>query len=260
VNEGNSISKKAYLYGFDTYPLVEIDNNRISKNIVGIGGIIAVDRNNNEYYTIKDHLGSTRVVMNDQAEIMATFEYDAYGKIISQNLSETMSYLFTGQELDEESGLFNYKARFYDPDLCRFLSPDPLHEFASPYSYCGGDPVNYTDPGGMLNYFIQCYNPDGSYDGYSFCDGSIIKGMNRSFSAFLTLPAGFMAGSEFAQGNYVDGTSIAVDTSVLFIVGLAFPASAWGIVGYTGTSFIYNQWFSPLVKDKLIKPNINDRP
>ncbi len=65
MNEGNSISKKAYLYGFDTYPLVEIDNNRISKNIVGIGGIIAVDRNNNEYYTIKDHLGSTRVVMND---------------------------------------------------------------------------------------------------------------------------------------------------------------------------------------------------
>jgi len=54
------------------------------------------------------------------------FNYcNSYGKIISQTLSETMTYLYRGQELDEETGLHHYNARFYDSMLMHFSSVDP---------------------------------------------------------------------------------------------------------------------------------------
>jgi RHS repeat-associated protein len=51
--------------------------------------------------------------------------------------SNTHAYQYTGQEWDDEVNLNNYRARMYDPAIGRFLSADPMHEFATPYSYVG---------------------------------------------------------------------------------------------------------------------------
>ena len=60
-----------------------------------------------------------------------------------------MRYLYTGQELDSETGLYNYRARLYDCALRRFYSPDPKRQFPSPYIYAGNNPIMMTDPTGM---------------------------------------------------------------------------------------------------------------
>lgn len=63
--------------------------------------------------------------------------------------------LFTGQRYDSDLGLYDYKARWYDPWLGRFIQPDPIvPDPANPqalnrYSYCLNDPINHTDPSGF---------------------------------------------------------------------------------------------------------------
>jgi RHS repeat-associated protein len=61
---------------------------------------------------------------------------------------------FTGYDTEPVSGLQYAGARFYDPELGMFLTHDPVRSAASPYGYCGGDPVNNTDPNGECPWCI----------------------------------------------------------------------------------------------------------
>jgi RHS repeat-associated protein len=71
-------------------------------------------------------------------------------------------YLFNAKELDEESGMYYYEARYYAPPT--FISRDPLFEkcpFMSPYAYCNNNPVIYIDPDGMIGRIsIYCAGTD----------------------------------------------------------------------------------------------------
>lgn len=66
-----------------------------------------------------------------------------------QNLPK---YFFNAKELDEETGMYYYEARYYKPPV--FTSRDPLFEkyfWMSPYAYCANNPVKYVDPSGMMD-------------------------------------------------------------------------------------------------------------
>jgi RHS repeat-associated protein len=58
-------------------------------------------------------------------------------------------YRYTGKELDSETGLYYYGARYYDPKIGRFISVDPVKDYTNPYSYVRNNPLNATDPSGM---------------------------------------------------------------------------------------------------------------
>ncbi len=64
--------------------------------------------------------------------------------------NESLSPEFTGQKYFESSGLYYFNNRYYDPALGRFLTPDPLQQYASPYSYADGDPLGRVDPSGLI--------------------------------------------------------------------------------------------------------------
>ena len=70
-------------------------------------------------------------------------------KSITQNYATP--YKFTGKELDEETGLYYFGARYYAPRESIWLSTDPLAEKypnMSPYNYCLNNPLNVIDPDG----------------------------------------------------------------------------------------------------------------
>ena len=103
------------------------------------------------YFIAKDHLGSTRVLVRDDNTVKASYDYDVYGNVVRYEGSEEVNYQFTGQEFDKEIGLHNYRARFYDANLGRFLAVDPMaakYPGWSPYAAMANNPISFIDPNG----------------------------------------------------------------------------------------------------------------
>ncbi len=80
-------------------------------------------------------------------------EYLPFGEtfIDERTAGPGLPYKFNGKELDEETGLYYYGARYYDPNLSLWLSVDPLAEKypnISSYAYCNNNPVKFVDPDG----------------------------------------------------------------------------------------------------------------
>ena len=111
-------------------------------------------------YMIKDHLGNVRHVDragldNRGNEIVQVSNYYSYGGVHTDvdNGVDVQNHLYNGKELDRMHGLnlYDYSARQYDAAIGQFTSMDPLCEkyyHISPYAYCAGNPVKYTDPTG----------------------------------------------------------------------------------------------------------------
>ena len=79
--------------------------------------------------------------------------YIPYGEVFveERNGSWASPYLFNAKELDEETGLYYYGARYLNPSIALWLSTDPLqgkYPGMSPYNYCAGNPVKLVDPDG----------------------------------------------------------------------------------------------------------------
>jgi RHS repeat-associated protein len=123
---------------------------------------ISLPDNTFEYY-LKDHLGSTRAVMEEASgggewEIIQATNYLAYGMeipLVTPVVAERSREMFTGKELDEEgTGLNYFGARYYDPVTGMWISCDPKQDSYSPYSYVKGNPQLYTDPNGQFAWLI----------------------------------------------------------------------------------------------------------
>lgn len=123
------------------------------------------------YFLHPDHLGSTQFVTDSTGEVYQHLEYFPSGEVWAEESGETQRnpYLFSGKELDEETGLSYFEARYYDARPGQWTNPDPiLDEMLDvekvaevdtslaptrpngyPYSYAGNDPVNVGDPTGL---------------------------------------------------------------------------------------------------------------
>lgn len=150
-SSGRQTAAKLYVHGLNDYPLLEVSNQSV-QYIYGIGGLLALIKDGKVYTILKDHLGSTRVVVDEAGRVIAAFDYLPFGDLMGTAYGnpEIISYRYTGQEFDAELGLYNYRARFYDPRLGRFYATDPKAQFASPYLYAGNNPINFIDPKGEI--------------------------------------------------------------------------------------------------------------
>lgn len=126
------------------------DNNLTARYLhgPGIDEPVILDKNNNKYYYHTDSLGSVTALTDSNNNIVQSYQYDSFGNIVNTTGSLTQPYTYTGRELDPETGLYYYRARYYDPKIGRFLQEDPVWG-VNLYSYVGNSPLNYIDPYGL---------------------------------------------------------------------------------------------------------------
>lgn len=110
-----------------------------------------------QFYYHADHLGNTAFVTDKTGEVYQHLEYFPSGEtfIDEHGNQERTPYLYNGKELDNETGLYYYGARYYDTRTGVWESTDPLWELPdeidkSPYSYVVDNPINYRDYDGMV--------------------------------------------------------------------------------------------------------------
>jgi RHS repeat-associated protein len=112
---------------------------------------LAMLRYSTTSYFHADGLGSVTSLSSGAGTLVQTYGYDSFGKQLSSTGSLTNPFQFAARESDSETGLYYYRARYYDPAGGRFLSEDPIRFDGGTnfYSYTGNSPVNWYDPFGL---------------------------------------------------------------------------------------------------------------
>jgi RHS repeat-associated protein len=98
-----------------------------------------------------DFLGSITSLSNSAGALANTYTYDSFGKLNASAGTLTNPFQFTGREFDPETGVYNYRMRYYDQNTGRFLSEDPIRWAGGTdfYHYADGNPVSEVDPMGL---------------------------------------------------------------------------------------------------------------
>ncbi|MEW6621450.1 MAG: RHS repeat-associated core domain-containing protein, partial [bacterium] len=167
------------------------------------------------YYYHNDHLGSARVITDKDGKVVEQYFYYPFG-----GGGPVGGPTFTGKELDE-SGLFYFGARYYDPALGRFITPDPVDIVGSnPYVYCYNNPLVYVDPNGefawwaafLIGGFVSAgitYFETGEFSLESFVIGGMMSLMTYGIAFSGAMDAGVGAGvAETLASNRVIASGI----------------------------------------------------
>ena len=152
-------------------------------NIYAAGKKIATrDRGNGipqkKTFEVSDYLGNLRNVFYydyyNTLQLGEAIWYNPFGKQDSVKVAGTDRHRFTynGKEFDEGTELsrYYYGARYYDPELGRFMTPDPISDDWTPYSYVRNNPIMNNDPTGMVPSFPISI-PQGGMLGNGFYNG-----------------------------------------------------------------------------------------
>ena len=125
-----------------------------------------------QFYYHPDHLGSSSYITNLDGEVMQHIEYVPFGEVFIEERNNTWNtpYLFNAKEFDEETGMYYYGARYYEPRLSLWMSVDPISNYDPrnnenyldgehnggiynsynlySYGYCYQSPIRLIDPNG----------------------------------------------------------------------------------------------------------------
>ena len=155
ILEGNKIIKEI-VYGDSRNYVLNFDYDMH-------GELIGFEYNENYYFYVRDALGNINHIIDSNGNVMVSYKYDEWGKLIDTITTSTFAlilsgmnpFIYKGYYYDVETQLFYCNSRYYSPELCRWISPDSI-EYLDPssinglnlYCYCMNNPIMYYDPSG----------------------------------------------------------------------------------------------------------------
>ncbi len=129
---------------------------------VGIDEPLSMQRKGEVYYYHVDGLGSIITLTDKAGKVVQTYEYESFGNLKDQKNRVKQPFTYTGREWDRETGLYFYRARYYDPMDGRFISRDPIGFDGGDvnlYAYVQNNPTNLTDPSGKSPWYGNYCGP-----------------------------------------------------------------------------------------------------
>ena len=173
--------------------LVKTTDGVITKYVYGLGLIGEETGGSFKTYHF-DYRGSTAAITDINGNVTDTFEYDTYGNLVSRTGTSAVIFLYNGRDgvVTDENGLIYMRARYYSPELRRFINSDIIAGEISNavtlnrYAYANGNPVSNIDPFGLsaergqrISYFAFDWSKfDGYYAGSTTAE-LILDDINR---------------------------------------------------------------------------------
>jgi RHS repeat-associated protein len=193
---GKTINGRTVQYLYDGDDIVqEIENGVVTVNYIRTLNIdeplARIQSSGTVRYYQADALGSIIALTDQTGAIRTRYTYDPFGNVLVSGEPSDNPFQYTGRENDG-TGLYYYRARYYSPELQRFISEDPIGFEGGDvnfYSYVHNDPVNYTDPLGLardcdqehIECFRRCWNQNppwpikrGSGGHYRYCQSKCL--------------------------------------------------------------------------------------
>lgn len=216
VNSGNVVLNEISSTGTTTKSMV-----------YGLSSIAEIDQNNVVTYIHQDTLGSTVLTTNQSGGTVTKYEYDPFGQLIGQDGFTNTNYLYTGQEYDQESDLYYYNARYYNPRLGRFITRDPYLGrdgdtlSRNGYTYVKNNPLKYVDPSGEVE-------EQSVYD--KVVNNDYVQGVG-----------GFVVGASQGLWSTVKTVGNAIVNPIDTIVDIGKGVKDIAVNTYDGSKLIYNE-------------------
>jgi RHS repeat-associated protein len=249
--------------------LTESDGKDTALYSYGLGRISMADPRKGQMYYQYDGLGSVRSLSDRKGMTRGLYAYDSFGKPLLSASPVDNDFQYTGEQVDDETGLIYLRSRYYDPEIGRFISRDPFAGFDTStqslnrYTYVQNNPVRYADPSGknpvlaavgLAGFYGACANT-GWYIGEQAAI-YVQTGENRGSWATLggRAAGGFAAGSvgaatmialknPFASGAAAGGSGYLADRGTQWGLsqlglGRAEPYTNGGLALATGTGTV----------------------
>lgn len=185
----------------------------------------------NKTWLYADHLGSVTATANSAGTSTATYSYGPYGE---PNVTTGVRFRYTGQQYIGGLNLYYYKARFYSPAIGRFLQTDPIGtaDDLNLYAYVGNNPVNFSDPSGLLAADAKMLVCGMSCDVAGFFpEGAPIVSMGQAFGGLGAAAVGWATGNDALYNAAIDGLAASRGQNVDTLMILGTMGRAGGLKG-----------------------------
>ncbi len=108
-----------------------------------------------------DHLNSTKLVTDGSGVVVVNYTYRAFGEQLKRmnaagnETTDKAKYSYGGKELDDDTNLYYFNARYYDATTGRFINVDPIQDGTNWYVYCSNNPLSMVDPSGLIDVYVN---------------------------------------------------------------------------------------------------------
>ncbi|MEI2689198.1 MAG: RHS repeat-associated core domain-containing protein [Anaerolineae bacterium] len=236
IYDGDGKRVKATVGGVTTVYIgnyYERDNGTTVRKYYYAGAVrVAMRTGGQTYYLLNDHLTSTAITTNSSGVRQTELRYYAYGGTRYDAGGQMTFYRYTGQRIETGTGLYDYGARWYDPQIGRFLAADSIvpnpgdSQALNRYMYVAGNPLKYTDPSG--HFFVPIA-------------AMAVTGLIGGTAGFVGSIAGQMLGSDGTleeRWDAINWKDVGVATTVSATAGFFAPLTATTVVGAVVTNAV----------------------